>query len=125
MRQAYGISVDAPLFVIPRAVNFRLEAEVTDLVALVRVTANGMAVAMVVIDTLARAMPGADENSAQEVGIVIAGCDCVRDALGCTVVPIHHSGKDVARGARGTSACEAPGIPPWKLPAQRPVNGSR
>ena len=104
MRQAYGISIDAPLFVIPRAVNFRLETEVTDLVALVRVTANGMVVAMVVIDTLARAMPGADENSAQEVGLVIAGCDLVRDELRCTVIPIHHSGKDVARGARGTSA---------------------
>ena len=104
MRQAYGISVDAPLFVIPRAVNFRLETEVTDLVTLVRATVNGMVVAMLVIDTLARAMPGADENSAQEVGIVIAGCDLVRDELRCTVIPIHHSGKDVARGARGTSA---------------------
>jgi hypothetical protein len=104
MRAAYDISVDAPLFVVPRAVNFRLESAVADLVALVRVTVGDMTVAMVVIDTLARAMPGADENSAQEVGLVIAGCDLVRDTLGCTVVPIHHSGKDVARGARGTSA---------------------
>jgi hypothetical protein len=59
---------------------------------------------MVVIDTLARAMPGADENSAQEVGLVIAGCDALRDTLGCSTMPIHHSGKDETRGARGTSA---------------------
>jgi hypothetical protein len=49
-------------------------------------------------------MPGADENSAQEVGLVIAACDYLRDELGCTVGPIHHSGKDEGRGARGTSA---------------------
>ena len=104
MRQAYGIDVDAPLFVVPRAVNFRLETAVADLVALVRATVGDMVVAAVVIDTLARAMPGADENSAQEVGLVIAGCDLVRDELGCTVIPIHHSGKDLTRGARGTSA---------------------
>ena len=104
MRQAYGIDVDAPLFVVPRAVNFRLETAVADLVALVRATVGDMVVAAVVIDTLARAMPGADENSAQEVGLVIAGCDLVRDELACTVIPIHHSGKDLTRGARGTSA---------------------
>ena len=104
MRTAYGIDVDAPLFVVPRAVNFRLETAVAELVALVRATVGDMVVAAVVIDTLARAMPGADENSAQEVGLVIAGCDLVRDVLGCTVIPIHHSGKDLTRGARGTSA---------------------
>ena len=92
--------------------------------SLVRLTVDGMVVAMVIIDTLARAMPGADENSAQEVGLVIAGCDLVRDALECTVVPIHHSGKDVARGARGTpKLCGGPGIPLWKSPAQ--ANASR
>ena len=104
MRTAYGIDVDAPLFVVPRAVNFRLETAVADLVALVRATVGDWPVAAVVIDTLTRAMPGADENSAQEVGLVIAGCDLVRDELRCTVIPIHHSGKDLARGARGTSA---------------------
>jgi hypothetical protein len=59
---------------------------------------------MVVIDTLARAMPGADENSAQEVGVVIAECDWLKDELDTTAMLVHHSGKDESKGARGTSA---------------------
>jgi hypothetical protein len=104
MRQTYGIDAGAPLWIIPKAVNFRLDGEVDGLIALVRRTVGETPLRIVVIDTLARAMPGADENSAQEVGLVIAGCDKVRDELGCAVIPVHHSGKDVARGARGTSA---------------------
>ena len=94
----------------PRRQLVRLETAVADLVALVRATVGDWPVAAVVIDTLARAMPGADENSAQEVGLVIAGCDLVRDELGCTVIPIHHSGKDLTRGARRQRPlCAAPG----------------
>jgi hypothetical protein len=105
MRHQYGIGADIPFYVIPRAVNFRDPAAVAEVIALVRATVpDGMAIAMVVIDTLARAMPGVDENSAQEVGSVIAQCDEIKEELNCTVAPIHHSGKDVERGMRGSSA---------------------
>ena len=104
MRSRYGIEIDVPFWVRERAVNFRIEGEVTELATMIRATVGEEVIAMVVIDTLARAMPGADENSAQEVGIVIAGCDRLRDVLGCAVVAVHHSGKDAAKGARGTSA---------------------
>jgi len=105
MRYQYGINADIPFYVIPRAVNFRDPAAVAEVIELVRATVpDGMAIAMVVIDTLARAMPGVDENSAQEVGSVIAQCDEIKEELGCTVAPIHHSGKDVERGMRGSSA---------------------
>lgn len=56
------------------------------------------------LDTLARAMPGVDENSAQELGLVIQRCDAVREHFGCTVAPVHHMGKDAERGMRGSSA---------------------
>jgi hypothetical protein len=105
MRHQYGIGADIPFYVIPRAVNFRDPAAVAEVIEVVRATVpEGMAIAMVVIDTLARAMPGVDENSAQEVGSVIAQCDEIKEELNCTVAPIHHSGKDVERGMRGSSA---------------------
>lgn len=105
MRQAYGIPINAPFYVIPRAVNFREDKEVVTLVKLIRqAVPAGMPIALTVIDTLARAMPGVDENSAQEVGLVIARCDAVKEELACTVMPIHHSGKDVERGMRGSNA---------------------
>ena len=105
MRQEYGIEANIPFYVIPRSVNFRDPAAVAEVIEVVRATVpEGMPIAMVVIDTLARAMPGVDENSAQEVGSVIAQCDEIKEELNCTVAPIHHSGKDVERGMRGSSA---------------------
>lgn len=105
MRHAFQIPLDAPFFVIPRAVNFRENSEVETLVKLARqAVPPGMPIALVVIDTLARAMPGVDENSAQEVGLVIMRCDAVKEKLACTVMPIHHTGKDVERGMRGSNA---------------------
>lgn len=105
MRHLYGLSADLPLYMVPRAVNFREEKEVAELVALIRAAVPpGTRIAFVVIDTLARAMPGVDENSAQEVGLIIAKCDQVREELACTVAPIHHTGKDVERGLRGSNA---------------------
>ena len=105
MRTAHGISIDAPLYIIRRAVNFRDHNAVTALAKLIRETVGeGVPIRMVVVDTLARAMPGADENSAQEVGLVIAECDWLKDELDTTAFLVHHSGKDETKGARGTSA---------------------
>lgn len=62
---------------------------------------------LVVLDTLARCFDG-DENSAQEVGALIKGCDAVRHAFPkTTVLVVHHTGKDPDRGARGSSALKA------------------
>ncbi len=104
MRTRYGIDADVPFWVIPRAVNFRVPAEVNGLEAIIRATIGNAPLRLLVVDTLARAMPGADENSAQEVGSVIAAADYLKDALHCTTALIHHEGKDGDRGARGTSA---------------------
>jgi hypothetical protein len=60
----------------------------------------------VVIDTLHRAMPGGDENSAKDVGIVVAAADRIRRVAGCTVVLVHHTKKD-ADVERGSTALRA------------------
>ena len=56
-----------------------------------------------ILDTLARCMPGGDESSAQEVGMVVQGCDRLRDALGCSTLVLHHTTKDGST-ERGSSA---------------------
>lgn len=109
MQSEYGIEDDTPFWIITHATNFRNEEEVDSLIYSIHTTIresrySNMPVAMVIVDTLARAMPGADENSAQDVGLVISATDKVREALGCAAVIIHHEGKDEGRGARGTSA---------------------
>lgn len=104
MRMRYQIATDVPFYVRPKAVNFRDPAAVAELAGMAREAAAGAPIALVVIDTLARAMPGVDENSAQEVGVVIAHCDALKEELGCAVAPIHHTGKDQERGMRGSNA---------------------
>jgi hypothetical protein len=59
---------------------------------------------LVVIDTLARAMAGADENSSKDMGALIGGMDWIRQEWGCTVLLLHHTGHATPDRARGSSA---------------------
>ena len=59
---------------------------------------------LVVIDTLARCAVGAEESSAKDMGIIVSVLDQIRDACGGCVHVLHHSGKDKAKGARGSTA---------------------
>jgi hypothetical protein len=62
---------------------------------------------LVVVDTLARAIGGGDENSGQDMGLLVKHADMIREYTGAHVCFIHHSGKDKARGARGHSSLRA------------------
>jgi hypothetical protein len=60
---------------------------------------------LVVVDTLARAMAGRDENSAKDITDFL---HVVTERAGeAAILLVHHSGKDVAKGARGSSALRA------------------
>lgn len=59
---------------------------------------------LVVIDTLARAMKGGDENSAQDMGALNDAVSALIQATGACVLLVHHSGKNKDNGARGSSA---------------------
>ncbi|MFC5437117.1 AAA family ATPase [Rhodanobacter umsongensis] len=61
-------------------------------------------VAMVVVDTLNRAMPGGNENASEDMGRAIRCAGEVSAALDCLCVFVHHSGKDAGKGARGHSS---------------------
>lgn len=63
--------------------------------------------ALVIVDTFARSTPGMDENSARDVGLVVAHLDAIREASGSCVTLVHHTGKDTTKGARGSSALKA------------------
>jgi hypothetical protein len=55
------------------------------------------------IDTLHGATAGADENSAQDMGKVLALCKLATKLLGCAVILVHHTNK-AGTGERGSSA---------------------
>lgn len=57
----------------------------------------------IVVDTLAAASGGANENSGEDMNVVLANCRRLHEATGALVMLIHHTGKDASRGARGWS----------------------
>ena len=59
---------------------------------------------VIVIDTLNRAMPGADENGSSDMGAMLEACSLISEASGGLTLPLHHIGKDPERGARGHSS---------------------
>ncbi|MBY0282517.1 MAG: AAA family ATPase [Sphingomonas sp.] len=60
--------------------------------------------AIVVIDTLNQASPGADENSSQDMGRLIASAKRVAAIVGGLVILVHHAGKNRSQGLRGHSS---------------------
>lgn len=95
-----------PVLVVQSTVDF-LNGDAAAILELVRTVAveHGR-VAMVVVDTLARAMTG-NENSPEDMGRFVGACGQIREASDGTVLVVHHSGKDEARGARGHSSLRA------------------
>src|SRR5690606_23490334 len=62
---------------------------------------------LIVIDTLSRVMAGGDENGPVDMTAFIKNVDRIRHATGAHIMIVHHTGKDVARGARGHSSLRA------------------
>jgi hypothetical protein len=103
---AWGYEIgDDDIDVLPRPVNLTRPIEVANLTALVEWNGYGF----IVLDTLARSMVGADENSAKDCGVVV---DVMTRLVGHTpggrgvVLGVHHAGKD-GKTFRGSSVFEA------------------
>lgn len=96
---------DDDLAVLPHPVNLGKQDDVAELAMLI----ESAGFEFVVLDTLARCMVGADENSARDCGLII---DALYRLQGATpgrrgvVLGVHHTGKD-QKTLRGSSAFEA------------------
>lgn len=60
--------------------------------------------AVVVLDTLNRAAPTADENSSRDMGEILEAAKTLQAATGGLVMLVHHTGKNAAAGLRGHSS---------------------
>lgn len=95
---------DGQLDILPIPVNLAKWTDVHDLAGLIRENGYGF----VILDTLARCMVGADENSAKDTGIVVDHLNTLREATPDgrgVVLGVHHTGKD-GKTLRGSSAFE-------------------
>jgi putative DNA primase/helicase len=62
---------------------------------------------LVILDTLNRAAPGADENSSVDMGRIIFAAKRLQSLTGGLVLLVHHTGKDTSKGLRGHSSLYA------------------
>lgn len=65
---------------------------------------KGAGFGLLVIDTMAASIGSADENTPKDMNPVMQNCLRIRAETGCMVLLIHHSGKDLSRGSRGTNS---------------------
>lgn len=110
-------SIDAPparFLVIEKTINFMVAEDIDRLLRTVRAT--GRKLALVVVDTVSRAMPGADENLQKEMTLFVHACDRVKDAFGCAVLGVHHAGK--SGDMRGSTVLLGAGDYVFKLERQ-------
>ena len=109
MRRHLGIEGQrVPFFMIENVPD--LGSETTDLPQLLAELGAFLAHACpggpraIALDTLARCMGEADENSARDMGRFVNRCAAIERHFGCVVVVVHHVGKDPTRGGRGSNS---------------------
>lgn len=90
---------DIPFYVIPANPNFLKTPDIKDLIAAIKPHNPDI----IIVDTWAQVTAGGNENSGEDMGAALANCRRLKNSTNATVVIIHHSGKDVDRGARGWS----------------------
>lgn len=109
IKKFYGCNLEN-LAMVPVPMNFYSGAQdAHDVIEMVRAIEQikGKPVRLIIGDTLARMSAGANENSGEDMGPVMARFDQVATATGAAMMIIHHNGKDAARGARGWSGIRA------------------
>lgn len=101
---AHGVDMEnVPILIIPQAPNLRVD----DDKAIINAIEEQGGADIVVIDTLAQASAGANENSAEDMGAVLKRCQNIQTAIQGLVILVHHTGKDESKGARGWSGLKA------------------
>lgn len=98
------------LVIVPVPINFYSnDGDAADVVELVKAVSRqkNIPVHLIVGDTLARMSAGANENSGEDMGPVMARFDQVSKATRAAMLIIHHNGKNAAAGARGWSGIRA------------------
>lgn len=91
-----------PIYFHSATFNLREESGSNGVIALAKAIPE--VPSLIIIDTLAYALSGGDENSAKDVGAFNAQVQRIIAETGACVLVIHHSGKNADNGARGSSA---------------------
>jgi len=99
---------DLPIAVVSSVIDLTRQGSQKKLIATIEEAAAefGVTVGMAIFDTFAKliAAAGGDENSAKDQGAVFANIQRVKNATKIHTALVGHTGKDEARGMRGSNA---------------------
>ena len=99
-KQEFGVDInDLDLFVMPATPDITNKDDVIHIINAVKTWECNV----LIVDTLAQVMAGHDECSFSEMSITLKHCQKIIEHCDCTVLLIHHSGKDKTKGSRGHS----------------------
>jgi hypothetical protein len=84
--------VKPKFYLIRAAINFMVPDDIGKLSRTVRSLGLDR-VDMIVVDTVSRSLPGADENLQKDMTLFVAACDALIEEHECAVVGVHHAGK--------------------------------
>lgn len=98
---------NTPVYFLRRQVNLR--SSKTDLQDLVNAiddlkAINEINFELIIIDTLARAFGGGNENASEDMGAFITAAGAIQGKYECSLLVVHHAGKDATKGLRGHSS---------------------
>jgi len=96
-----------PVYFLRRQVNLRSsQTDLKDLVAAIDdlKAINDINFELIIIDTLARAFGGGNENASEDMGAFITAAGAIQGKYECSLLVVHHAGKDATKGLRGHSS---------------------
>ena len=100
--QHHNKALPGELRFVTQPINLLNQDDVRELAA--AVMAAGGRGGFIILDTLNRAAPQADENSSKDMSAIIAAAKALQVLTGGLVMLVHHTGKDSERGMRGHSS---------------------
>jgi hypothetical protein len=106
-RESHGHRGRIGIGILPRSIQLlRLTESVVPLAAAIDAMPGVSGPpALIIVDTLSRNAPGLRENQQDDMSLVVASCDYLRDRYKCTVVLAHHTRKGDSE-LRGSSVLD-------------------
>lgn len=111
----YEVKVEPKLLLLPLPVNLTDRQQTETFIKAMHLLPETPV--LIVFDTLAKSIVGAEENSARDIGLVLNLVDTVRrECGGATVMLVHHTGKS-NETERGSSALKCGVETQWRMDA--------
>lgn len=101
----HNLETTSKLFVVPfHTVTLWKDETIQELHKTLKKVCETSPISLIIVDTLSRAMSGLEENSSKDAIVFLQQMENIKETFQCSMMFVHHAGKDTTRGMRGSSA---------------------